>query len=616
MGEILCQKIQEKNPYKKSNLSEKTYQKNKQKIQMTLFYKSYKLNKEIQVIQDQLNIIQDQSVKLIDQIQQNYLQMKVKNVNNQIYKQFNEYMKSHILLMDENLSVQNLFGVIDIKNLVDVDHFSFIFVKVDFQKSIHQQIKPLLPQYWTKKIWKIYQIICIMKAVQDLCLPQQLKTLDIDLRIAWLYRQEFMEWVQEKNQIPYFVENLRISQNSSLNTKNLLINVQKEPLIKSFSLIQVVSQYFEFDKQGQVIFVSRPISKLQKKEYHINFVPQYLYSSYTSIFKNPTHINHIENHLQDHNKWHLNESKAQYEVFMKMEEKSFQGFVVIFQQGWFSYDSKSLIMDIKMQNKLQKSMQLSESIFYFDNLEQATLRFKQRCLDVQTYRSKKSSTFQSIFEQKNSIEQFDSKALIGQKQINNFISEQLSSPKIENNNNFNFNVLTINVREIESQQFKIPILELCEFLAILEYKYNKKKNKFHNYDHAISVMQRSTFNIINFIINLIQRSIKQFTIICFKFGALCHDVSHKYIRFHDKSVLEQHHAATAIKLMTGSFTSILVNMPNGEFRRYFISYILYNDITEHFKLIKEFQRCMSTLGQQEDDHKLLSGMIIHTSDFS
>ena len=60
------------------------------------------------------------------------------------------------------------------------------------------------------------------------------------------------------------------------------------------------------------------------------------------------------------------------------------------------------------------------------------------------------------------------------------------------------------------------------------------------------------------------------------FGALCHDVSHRgrtnifeinslsnlAIRYHDKSVLEQHHAATAIKLMTGSYTSILVNMPN------------------------------------------------------
>ena len=43
-------------------------------------------------------------------------------------------MKSHILLMDENLSVQNLFGVIDmfVKNLVDVDHFSFIFIKDGF----------------------------------------------------------------------------------------------------------------------------------------------------------------------------------------------------------------------------------------------------------------------------------------------------------------------------------------------------------------------------------------------------------------------------------------------------------------------------------------------------
>jgi calcium/calmodulin-dependent 3',5'-cyclic nucleotide phosphodiesterase len=50
----------------------------------------------------------------------------------------------------------------------------------------------------------------------------------------------------------------------------------------------------------------------------------------------------------------------------------------------------------------------------------------------------------------------------------------------------------------------------------------------------------------------------------------------------------------------------------------FISNILYTDITEHFNLIKNFESRAyeSNFGEQEEDVKLLSGMIIHTSDFT
>ena len=36
------------------------------------------------------------------------------------------------------------------------------------------------------------------------------------------------------------------------------------------------------------------------------------------------------------------------------------------------------------------------------------------------------------------------------------------------------------------EEFMIPINTLCEFLNIMKTKYNKRKNPFHNFDHAIS----------------------------------------------------------------------------------------------------------------------------------
>lgn len=67
-------------------------------------------------------------------------------------------------------------------------------------------------------------------------------------------------------------------------------------------------------------------------------------------------------------------------------------------------------------------------------------------------------------------------------------------------------------------------------------------------------------------------------------------------------------------------TNILVQLKPEEFRKFrrlFISNILYTDITEHFNLIKNFEsRAYEPDFGTQDDVKLLSGMIIHTSDFA
>ncbi len=52
-----------------------------------------------------------------------------------------------------------------------------------------------------------------------------------------------------------------------------------------------------------------------------------------------------------------------------------------------------------------------------------------------------------------------------------------------------------------------------------------------------------------------------------------------------------------------------------DFRKLMISNILFTDISEHFKLLKEFETKTKEFEKSDDDLKLLCGMIIHTADF-
>jgi hypothetical protein len=53
-----------------------------------------------------------------------------------------------------------------------------------------------------------------------------------------------------------------------------------------------------------------------------------------------------------------------------------------------------------------------------------------------------------------------------------------------------------------------------------------------------------------------------------------------------------------------------------EFRKNIISNILFTDIKEHFPLLKKFKMCkFEETPCSEEDLNILSGMIVHTSDF-
>jgi cAMP-specific phosphodiesterase 4 len=79
------------------------------------------------------------------------------------------------------------------------------------------------------------------------------------------------------------------------------------------------------------------------------------------------------------------------------------------------------------------------------------------------------------------------------------------------------------------------------------------------------------------------------------------------IRYHDRSVLEQHHAALTFKILKEDAVNITANLSIDDskyFRRMVISNILATDMKDHFDLIKMFEsRYKETMDKGEEFRK-------------
>ncbi|CAD8079707.1 unnamed protein product [Paramecium sonneborni] len=703
-----------------------------------------------------------ETLSIIDGLKQLYKDLK---------QHFNDYLRCHILLMDNQFTTQNLYKMLRafMKNLVDADEVTFIINNElytstteqfqDIQITEKQQYEidliqdgkvidltefyPELGalfqtnQYKSNYVLRIQNSQCIfcfhlkgerktiirsflslcneyqffdevnqlgflllesLKQARVQCFnPLQLSHMIQDIGIAFIrcskyvFIQKVIEMLQERylvykentsfsSDYPYVEFDFRDSLNLSiyicmdLNKKDEM-NVYKQLNLSYNKYLKFIKQcydrttfykffvksqdslIFEFDKQGQITFVSQPITKKLADDFGINFNSQKLNSSYKSIFRNQDLLQHIENQLQEQNQWILKDSNAPYEIFMKMEEKYFKGFFVIFQQGWFRYDHQKEL-DASQWNKLRKTIMESETKLYLDKLEQKHPQLKNSVIQMFKPKSiQKQSLFKNFspsfspnhLDQRNSLQESENVRRIPKtKGVNHFYSDMLIDTCIENINNQNFNILPYSNDWLEKQkvvfqilknnnfiqEYKINETSLCNFLCALEYKYNKRGNQFHNYDHGVTVMQCTHAICLEMMNTKHGQLLTQFIKFALILASLCHDVSHTgrtnifeinslsnlAIRYHDKSVLEQHHAATSIKLLCSPSTNIIPNFNSEEFREFrklFIANILFTDITEHYNLMKSFEArtCEINFGTKEDV-RLITGMIIHTSDFA
>ncbi|KAJ3074827.1 hypothetical protein HDU98_010096 [Podochytrium sp. JEL0797] len=150
--------------------------------------------------------------------------------------------------------------------------------------------------------------------------------------------------------------------------------------------------------------------------------------------------------------------------------------------------------------------------------------------------------------------------------------------------------------------FDIPHEKFWKFVATVEAAYHSDL-PFHNAAHATDVLhciahlaQLDTINCI----------IGESELLCIYLAAIIHDVDHpgvnnnflsttydeRAILYNDKSILENHHLATAFSFMSRPDLDFLGQLPRAEFkqlREIVIEMVLATDLSQHFGLLASFK---------------------------
>lgn len=163
------------------------------------------------------------------------------------------------------------------------------------------------------------------------------------------------------------------------------------------------------------------------------------------------------------------------------------------------------------------------------------------------------------------------------------------------------------------EHFSIEPIKFWRFLEQLSGVYHD--NHYHNFTHAVDVTQFSYLLIKTEKINEMLDSFDKF-VLCV--SALCHDIDHPGVnntflvnayddlalRYNDRSVLENHHAASAFRMFMEPHINILEGLSvegYREFRKAVVEVILATDMSNHFSITSKFETRLST-GSLSRDH--------------
>lgn len=183
--------------------------------------------------------------------------------------------------------------------------------------------------------------------------------------------------------------------------------------------------------------------------------------------------------------------------------------------------------------------------------------------------------------------------------------------------------------------FKIEESTLFNFLASIKEICEQRKNPFHNFVHCFNVMHAlymllsvtpagSYFDVSDILALLI--------------ASLCHDLDHTgrtnmfevnsrsdlAILYHDKSVLEQHHAAVAFQTMQDDKNNILKGLSRENYmyvRKMIIIAIFGTDMSKHISIISNMTArfndiLLNPIGKVAKDKEKLGQLLLHCADLA
>ncbi|KAJ3021730.1 High affinity cAMP-specific 3',5'-cyclic phosphodiesterase 7A [Thoreauomyces humboldtii] len=151
-----------------------------------------------------------------------------------------------------------------------------------------------------------------------------------------------------------------------------------------------------------------------------------------------------------------------------------------------------------------------------------------------------------------------------------------------------------------TDRLRIPQGKLTGFLRKVEGLYNAEV-PYHNATHAADVLQA-----IQCFVKASRLPLTDLEMFAVYIAAAIHDLDHpglnnkflvethdpKAILYNDRSVLENHHLATAFTVMMRDDTNILENMDHDDshrFRELVIGMVMATDISEHFTTLSLFK---------------------------
>lgn len=187
------------------------------------------------------------------------------------------------------------------------------------------------------------------------------------------------------------------------------------------------------------------------------------------------------------------------------------------------------------------------------------------------------------------------------------------------------------------ERFSIPAEALRAYLHQLHFLYERTANPYHNFTHAITVMHGVYWMLRK---TRVVSLFDDVAILAVVFAALVHDVDHRGktnnfevkkmsdlgLLYNNKSVLENHHCATAFTLLLEDSRNIFKCLHPQEFlkmRELTIEFILTTDLACHFSHHKKLKATIEkhslsnfSISSSQERFVLLAGLLLHAADIS
>ena len=203
---------------------------------------------------------------------------------------------------------------------------------------------------------------------------------------------------------------------------------------------------------------------------------------------------------------------------------------------------------------------------------------------------------------------------------------------IDNEAPYIINILN-DTQSLKNFGVQVPIF--LNFLNEIKELYTHRGNPFHNYKHAVTVFQNVYCVLTCTQAGKLYKDYEQFGLLI---AGLGHDVDHTgrtnafeisketelALRYHDSSVLEQHHAATLFHITSKPNSNIFSNIEPEQkkaMRKLMIAAIIATDMSKHFTMVANMtarfkELAEDPLGSRQNDKKEAAELILHSSDLS